>query len=63
MENGLGGRLDATNIIQNPLISVITSILKDHMDMLGDTLEKITIQKGGIIKQNSPVVIGPNCLY
>lgn len=54
-EVGLGGRLDATNVFQKPLVSVITSISFDHMDKLGNTLAKIAIEKGGIIKQNVPV--------
>jgi dihydrofolate synthase/folylpolyglutamate synthase len=57
IETGLGGRLDSTNII-TPLLSVITNIGFDHMDMLGDTLEKIAGEKAGIIKNNVPVVIG-----
>jgi dihydrofolate synthase/folylpolyglutamate synthase len=57
IEVGLGGRLDTTNII-NPVLSVITSIGKDHMDFLGDTLEKIAAEKAGIIKKGIPVVIG-----
>lgn len=57
IETGLGGRLDSTNII-TPQLSVITNIGWDHMDMLGDTLEKIAFEKAGIIKQNIPVVIG-----
>jgi dihydrofolate synthase/folylpolyglutamate synthase len=57
IEVGLGGRLDTTNII-TPVLSVITSIGKDHMDFLGDTLEKIAIEKAGIIKTGVPVVIG-----
>lgn len=57
IEVGLGGRLDSTNII-TPLISVITSIAMDHMDVLGDTIEKIAFEKGGIIKQEIPAVIG-----
>ena len=57
IEVGLGGRLDTTNII-TPVLSVITSIGKDHMDFLGDTLEKIAIEKAGIIKSGVPVVIG-----
>ena len=52
----LGGRLDSTNII-NPVLSVITNIGHDHMDLLGDTLEKIAVEKAGIIKSNTPVVI------
>lgn len=57
IEVGMGGRLDATNIII-PLLSVITNIGKDHTAFLGDTLEKIAFEKAGIIKQNIPVVIG-----
>lgn len=57
IETGLGGRLDSTNVI-TPELSVITNIGYDHMDMLGDTLEKIAFEKAGIIKQNIPVVIG-----
>lgn len=57
VETGLGGLLDATNIIKKPLASVITSISKDHMNILGDTLEGIAYQKAGIIKENSPVFI------
>ncbi len=57
IETGLGGRLDSTNVI-SPLVSIITSIGYDHMDMLGDTLELIAAEKAGIIKQNVPVVFG-----
>lgn len=57
IEVGLGGRLDATNVI-TPLLSVITNIGIDHVQFLGDTLEKIAIEKGGIIKPTIPVVIG-----
>lgn len=57
IETGLGGRLDSTNIIA-PLLSVITNIGYDHVDLLGDTLEKIAAEKAGIIKPNTPVVIG-----
>jgi dihydrofolate synthase/folylpolyglutamate synthase len=57
IEVGMGGRLDATNII-TPLLSIITNIGKDHTAFLGDTLEKIAFEKAGIIKQNIPVVIG-----
>ena len=57
VEVGLGGRLDATNII-SPIIAVITNIGFDHMQFLGDTLEAIAIEKAGIIKKNIPVVIG-----
>ena len=56
IEVGLGGRLDSTNII-NPVLSVITNIGHDHMDLLGNTFEKIAREKAGIIKRNIPVVI------
>jgi len=57
IEVGLGGRLDSTNIIQ-PELSVITNISFDHVGFLGDTLDKIAYEKAGIIKPNTPVVIG-----
>ena len=57
IETGLGGRLDATNIL-HPELSVITNISLDHEHMLGDTIEKIAYEKAGIIKDNTPVVIG-----
>ncbi len=57
IEVGLGGRLDSTNII-TPLISVITNIGKDHVQLLGNTLEAIANEKAGIIKKDIPVVIG-----
>lgn len=57
IETGLGGRLDSTNII-HPLLSVITNIGWDHTDLLGDSLPKIAVEKAGIIKQKTPVVIG-----
>jgi dihydrofolate synthase/folylpolyglutamate synthase len=57
IEVGLGGRLDSTNVI-NPLFSVITNIGHDHMNFLGNTLEKIAHEKAGIIKEKIPVVIG-----
>lgn len=57
IEVGLGGRLDCTNII-SPILSVITNIGLEHTQFLGDTLEKIAAEKGGIIKPNIPVVIG-----
>ncbi len=56
IEVGLGGRLDSTNIIK-PVLSVITNIGHDHMDLLGDTLEKIAEEKAGIIKRTVPVVV------
>jgi len=57
IEVGLGGRLDSTNII-TPLLSVITNIGMDHVQFLGNTMEKIAFEKAGIIKPNIPVVIG-----
>ncbi|MEO6243817.1 MAG: Mur ligase family protein, partial [Opitutaceae bacterium] len=57
IEVGLGGRLDATNIV-TPEVSVITSIAMDHCELLGDTLEKIAAEKAGIIKPGRPVVLG-----
>lgn len=55
IEVGLGGRLDSTNVIQ-PILSLITSIGWDHMDMLGNTIEEIAIEKAGIIKNNTPII-------
>ncbi len=57
IETGLGGRLDSTNVI-NPELSIITNIGWDHMNLLGDTLDKIAFEKAGIIKKNTPVVVG-----
>lgn len=57
VETGLGGRLDATNVVV-PLLSVITNISLEHTALLGDTLEKIAAEKAGIIKKSIPVVIG-----
>ena len=57
IETGLGGRLDSTNII-TPELSIITNIGWDHMNLLGDTLEKIAFEKAGIIKPGIPVVVG-----
>jgi dihydrofolate synthase/folylpolyglutamate synthase len=57
LEVGLGGRLDATNVIEHPLASVITPVSLDHMDFLGDTLEKIAAEKAGVIKTGSPVFV------
>lgn len=56
LETGMGGALDATNIIKKPLLSVITSISMDHMAFLGSTLSEIAAQKAGIIKEGCPVV-------
>lgn len=57
IETGLGGRLDATNVVK-PICSVITSISLDHTDLLGDSISAIAREKGGIIKPNVPLVIG-----
>ena len=59
LEVGLGGRFDATNVVKDTLVSVITSISYDHMEYLGNTLEEIAFEKSGIIKENSSVVIYP----
>ena len=56
LETGLGGRLDATNSVEHPVVSVITSIGMDHMQYLGDTIEEIAGEKAGIIKSGVPVI-------
>lgn len=58
VETGLGGRLDSTNVLHHPLADAIVTIGYDHMDRLGDTLEKIAKEKAGIIKKNAQVIIG-----
>ena len=58
MEVGLGGRGDSTNVVKKPLVCAITSIGYDHMDRLGETLEKIAAEKAGILKKDKPVKIG-----
>ena len=60
LEVGLGGRLDSTNVIEKPLASVITQIALDHIAVLGDTIEKIALEKCGIIKENRPVITSSN---
>lgn len=60
LEAGLGGLLDCTNIIESTQASVITSISLDHTAILGDTVEKIALQKAGIIKQECPVILAPS---
>ena len=62
-ECGLGGKLDATNIIDKPelIISSITSIGLDHQDVLGETKEEIAAEKAGVIKAGVPCVVGPTC--
>jgi len=57
IETGMGGRLDSTNLI-NPELSIITNIGLDHTQFLGETIEKIAVEKAGIIKKNTPVIIG-----
>ncbi|MGH6725968.1 MAG: bifunctional folylpolyglutamate synthase/dihydrofolate synthase [Pseudolabrys sp.] len=57
LEVGLGGRLDATNVIDHPLASVITRIAIDHTDFLGDTLDKIAHEKAGILKRGAPAIV------
>jgi dihydrofolate synthase/folylpolyglutamate synthase len=60
LEVGLGGRFDATNVVDDPLVSVITSISMDHQAYLGDTVEKIAFEKAGILKRGRPAAISPN---
>ena len=59
LEVGLGGRLDATNVIDSPLVCVITPVGLDHQHYLGETIELIAAEKAGIVKRGRPVVIGP----
>lgn len=61
LETGLGGRLDATNMVEKPLVTVITSISLDHTEILGDTIEKIAYEKAGIIKPQVPVIYDGHC--
>ena len=61
LEAGMGGRLDSTNIIDAPLVSVITGIALDHTAYLGDTVEKIAAEKAGIIKRGAPILFGGDC--
>ncbi len=60
LETGMGGRLDATNVVEKPLCTVFASIGMDHMQFLGDTIEKIAYEKAGIMKKGSLVVSYPN---
>ena len=60
METGLGGRYDAVNVVKQPIITAITSISIDHKDRLGDTIEKISFEKAGIIKSNVPIIVNAN---
>lgn len=57
LETGLGGLLDATNVIKSPLVSVITSISPDHTNILGETIQEIAVHKAGIIKKGCPVIL------
>lgn len=57
LETGLGGRLDCTNVIPAPLLSIITNIGYDHMEFLGDTIQKIASEKAGIIKPGTPCIL------
>lgn len=59
LEVGMGGRFDATNVIDDPLLSIITPISLDHTEFLGDTLAQIAFEKAGIIKAGCPVVVAP----
>jgi len=61
LETGLGGRLDVTNVVRRPVLTVITSISMDHMQYLGDTVEAIAAEKAGIIKTGVPVVYDASC--
>lgn len=60
LETGLGGRLDATNAVKKPLLTVITSVSLEHTEILGDTIEKIAAEKAGIIKYQVPVIFDGN---
>ena len=59
LEVGLGGRLDATNVIEKPQLTIITPVSMDHERFLGDTRAKIAAEKAGILKRNTPCVVGP----
>jgi len=59
LEVGLGGRLDATNVVERPALTVITPVSIDHTQFLGDTLPEITGEKAGIIKRGVPCIVGP----
>ncbi|MBK9080871.1 MAG: bifunctional folylpolyglutamate synthase/dihydrofolate synthase [Rhizobiales bacterium] len=59
LEVGLGGRFDATNVIGAPLASVITPVSIDHVDFLGETIEKIALEKAGVLKRGAPAIFGP----
>lgn len=59
IEVGIGGRLDATNVVPSPRVAAVTRVAFDHMDRLGDTLEAIAREKAGIAKAGAPIVLGP----
>lgn len=61
LECGIGGHLDATNIVEKPICSAITTIGLDHMDVIGNSVEEISAEKAGVIKNEIPCVIGPTC--
>lgn len=62
LETGLGGRLDATNVLRKPELTIITSIGLEHTRILGSTLEQIASEKAGIMKRDVPIVVGPHAL-
>lgn len=62
LEVGLGGRLDATNVIERPLASIVTPVSMDHIEFLGDTIEKIAFEKAGIFRRDVPAVIAPQAI-
>ena len=59
LEVGLGGRFDATNVIERPMLSVITPVSMDHQDFLGNTIDEIAFEKAGILKPSVSAIIGP----
>lgn len=63
LETGIGGKLDSTNVIPPPLLSIITSVSLDHTDILGDSVEEIAVHKAGIIKKGSAVILSEDNPY
>ncbi len=61
LESGLGGRLDATNVVSAPVLTILTSISLDHTDFLGESLEEIAREKCGILKEQVPIICGRQC--
>ena len=59
LECGIGGKRDATNIVDEPICSAITSIALDHQAVIGDTVEEISDEKSGVIKKGVPCLVGP----